>query len=116
MISRRAFVLGAVTWPTIGQAHEGHSHMPLTVSADAVLRRGEVVITLTLFNSGHSAVTVFDVTAQGTVTVEFVPVTVKGGDVVDHEVVLRFSGDTPSIFTLLLDFGDRGNGPVVVML
>lgn len=116
MISRRAIVLGGLIWPAIGQAHEGHSHMPLTVSADAVLRRGEVVITLTLFNAGHSAVTVFNVAVQDTVRVDFAPVTVKGGDVVDHEFVLRFTGAAPSIFTLLLDFGDRGNGPVVVML
>ena len=116
MISRRAVIFAGLALPVAAFAHEGHTHLPLTVSADATVRRGKVEVTLTLFNAGHSPVTVSAAEVADASISGFVPVVVAGGEVAEHKITLEFSGDTPGIFTLLLDFGDRGSGPVVVVL
>ncbi len=116
MISRRAVIFAGLALPVAAFAHEGHTHLPLTVSAEAVRRRGKVVVTLTLFNAGHSPVTISGAKVADATVSGFTPVVVAGGEVLEHKITLVFSGDAPGIFTLLLDFGDRGSGPVAVTL
>lgn len=117
MITRRAMILGGFFMPVCAWAHEGHSHLPVTVSAEAVLRRsGAVEVTLTLFNSSTSDVILSSATVQNATVKSFSPFVVSAGGVSVYEITLTFAGATPGIFTLVLDFGDQGSGPVVVMI
>jgi len=113
MISRRAVVLGGLGMPVMAWAHEGHNHLPVTVSAEAVRKRsGAVVVTLTFFNTSTAAATLGAVRVEGGTMEGFAPVVVPAGDIVEAKITLRFDSAVPSVIPLHLDFGTRGSGSV----
>ncbi|KPA21375.1 hypothetical protein shim_20790 [Shimia sp. SK013] len=117
MITRRAFILAGLATPLAAAAHDGHSHLPVTVAAEGrIVRGGGVVVTLTTFNSTHAPVTLSGVAVQGAEVTAFAPVLVAPGSVNEAEIHLGFQGDVPKSFFITLDFGDQGNGPVAVVM
>ncbi|MGR3636024.1 MAG: hypothetical protein ACU0BK_08850 [Shimia sp.] len=117
MITRRTFIVAGLVMPVAAVAHDGHSHLPLTVVAEGrVARGGGVVVTLTLFNTSQAPVTLSGAAVSDAALTAFEPVLVMSGSVIEAELHLSFQGNVPERFSIFLDFGDRGNGRVAVMM
>ena len=84
--------------------------------ADVTLRRvrGETArLVVTLFNRGEAVVTLEGARADGAVGA-MEAIDLKAGALVEIDLTLSFEGAVPSVFTVVLDFGEHGEIPVAV--
>lgn len=116
-LTRRAFLAGLALVPTVALAHPGHGAAKITVDAQVLSSTSTTVtLVLQLLNLGSTPITLFGVGAKGADTVTLArPVEIAGFGGENVDVILTFQGEVPGIFTVTMDFGEHGQGPVVVM-
>lgn len=115
-LSRRLFLAAAVSLPSLALAHEDHS--PADIIADAEVESFDgtsLILSVSIFNLAPHAVTLFSIAAPGAAATEAIFLTIEGGGQAKTRVSLSFEGYVPGIFTAVLDFGEDGQGPVLVM-
>lgn len=115
--TRRAFIAVALASPVAALAHEGHGANHVTATA-TVLRRKKtrLDLALTFFNKGSELVTLQAISVEGaTLSKQKLPFEIAAGALEEQKLTLRFADAIPGIFTMVLDFGADGQGPVVVM-
>ncbi|MEP2530820.1 hypothetical protein [Shimia sp.] len=116
-LCRRGLILGLLALPVTVQAHAGHGVAHVVSHAEAVrVRDNTVAILLTVFNAGTEPVTLEQVAADEASDVLVPGGKIASGALVEFRVQLSFEHNVPNIFTVMLDFGQDGQGPVVVMV
>ena len=112
----KAMILSAVLMLPFGaQAHEFHdlSRLDAVVTATPVDSE-DAHLAMTLTNNRDTSVQLFAVYSDlGMIQANF-PLEVAPGDTI-HADLLVATGTLPGIFTLILDFGENGQGPVLVI-
>jgi hypothetical protein len=115
--TRRSFLAAFLLAPAGALAHAGHGMSHLTVTS-TVLRRKKrrLDLALTFYNAGTEAMTLEGISVDAaTLSGEKLPFIVPAGGLEEQKLTLRFDDTVPGIFTMLLDFGADGQGPVTVM-
>ncbi len=104
--------------PGVALAHDGHGAGHVTVTPTILRRKANRLdLVLTFFNSGTEPVTLSSIFVdEAKVTGAHLPFDLPAGALEEQKLTLRFSGQVPGIFTIGLDFGADGQGPVTVML
>ncbi|WP_139280644.1 hypothetical protein [Shimia gijangensis] len=103
--------------PAAGMAHEGHGASRIKAEAKVLAIKGQTMsLRIELVNLGSNSV---QLQGLGTELAQDVllanPVSVPGYDAASLKVDLQFTKAIPGVFTIYLDFGEHGRGPVVVM-
>lgn len=108
------------TWltlsPVIVRAHEGHGQ--ISVVADAInikVTEHALEFEIQLTNYGHNDVTLGNITVPDGKADQFSPETLSSGEAKVIPVRVIFDGPVPGIFTAILDFGEVGQGPLLVV-
>lgn len=108
------------TWlaliPLIVRAHEGHGQ--ISVVADAInikVTEHTLEFEIQLTNYGLIDVTLGNISVPDGKADQFPPETLSGGEAKVIPVRVIFDGPVPGIFTAILDFGEDGQGPLLVM-
>jgi len=116
MLSRRAFCTFAITAPAAALAHEGHDTSYLQARVTATQDTGQGLrLTLSLTNRGAAGVVLGAVYADcGPVTSPALPLQLPAGAEAGADLLIG-ADDWPGIFTIILDFGEAGVGPVTVI-
>lgn len=113
--TRRGVLLGLLALPAVGLAHEGHDASHITATADVLKIKGQKLhLVVTLFNAGTTAERLQAVSVAGATIASFESVDVPSGALIDVRVTVAFETAVPGIFTMILDFGDAGQGPIVI--
>ena len=115
-VARRIAMAILCAVPTHGFAHEDHG--VAQVAADAVVIETEdnrLDLAVQMYNLAPHDVTLFAVKAPGAQPVEALFTTVPAGASADALISLTFDFEIPAIFTAILDFGDDGQGPLLVL-
>ncbi len=116
-MKKRDFILGLLATPGFAFAHEGHGASQVSVSVEVIKRRENTVhLLLTMLNKGTHMAMLKGASVEGAEVLSADWAKIPSGALVDMPLGLQFSGPVPGIFTLMLDFGDAGHGPVVVKL
>ncbi len=113
-----ALLCGAIlAAPVQSVAHDGHAASPIAVDVvQTAVQDDGLAVTLQFFNSGHIPVEIATIGSElGPISGVSLPYYVLGGDTDILTAVLETDDPVPGIFTLFIDFGDLGAGPVLVM-
>ncbi|SMP25769.1 hypothetical protein [Shimia sagamensis] len=115
--TRRSVLATLLMAPVGALAHSGHGMGHLTVTTTVTRRRKHRLdLVLTFYNAGTAAMTL---EALSTDVAQLsglkLPFEIPAGGLEEQKLTLRFDDAVPGIFTLLLDFGEDGQGPVTVM-
>ncbi len=115
--TRRGFLTALMLAPAGALAHAGHGMSHLTVTSTITRRRKRRLdLVLTFYNAGTQPMTLAAISTDvANMTGQSLPFNVPAGGLVEQKLTLRFEEAVPGIFTLLLDFGEDGQGPVTVM-
>ncbi|MBO9478111.1 hypothetical protein J7382_11240 [Shimia sp. R11_0] len=121
VMNRRKLLLAFLACPILAAApalsHEGHGVSHVKTSVALRKRRGRTLhLIVTFLNQGRDAVMLETVAVENAQVLNAVKTAVPAGALVEAPVSLRFRDDVPGIFTLMLDFGEHGKGPVTVTL
>ena len=116
-LTRRGFVVGLLVLPVAGIAHEGHGSSGISAEAKVLsVKDREIRLWIELLNMGSNPVQLLGLGTEGALDVVLpAPVAVKGYDAASLQVDLQFTQTIPGVFTVYLDFGEHGRGPVLVM-
>lgn len=115
-LTRRLFLGAALSLPTWALAHEDHGAADIIADAQVESFDGSALtLKLSIYNRSAHAVTLFSLIAPGAATVEALFLTIESSSFAETTATLRFEGEVPGIFTAILDFGEDGQGPVLVM-
>ncbi|WP_166416220.1 putative periplasmic lipoprotein [Cochlodiniinecator piscidefendens] len=122
MIARRSFINGATmafvtVWGIVGpsSAHEGHSNLAIDANVIRATRTPDGVEVIVELKSREEAdVTLYGLQSQGMEVIADMPLTMPAGSMQTLRATLI--GATPNLFSLLLDFGPHGSGPVLVIV
>lgn len=107
----------ALSAPSFLLAHAGHGAGHIVMSASVTKQRGSTLyLVVTLFNQGTFATTLYGATVEGAEVLQLDEMVLARGALAESLCCVRFEGDIPGIFTLMMDFGDHGTGPVTVTL
>jgi len=116
MLSRRTFLASAASLPGAALAHEGHG--PAYLEARVTSARGGaqgLALDLALSNRGPEEAVLGAVYSDyGPVSSVALPIHLAPGASVSAALLIAAS-DWPGIFTIILDFGEAGVGPVTVI-
>ncbi|GAA6181270.1 MULTISPECIES: hypothetical protein [unclassified Shimia] len=118
-MDRRSFLLislaATAVFSTKAAAHEGHGISHIKFSVTITKRRGDTLhIALTMFNQGSAPVTLEGLTVDGAEVLKLDRMVVAAGSLSESLLCVRFPGAVPGIFTMMVDFGEDGQGPVTV--
>ncbi len=115
MLTRRMMIAAALALPAAALAHEGHDLSGLEASVVATRAgQGGLALSLTLVNRREAAVALQAIyTELGEISADL-PFELAPGATASAELRLPVA-DWPGIFTLILDFGEAGLGPVTVI-
>lgn len=115
--TRRSFLAALLLAPAGVLAHAGHGMSHLTVTSTVTRRRKRRIdLVLTFYNAGTEPLTLESISADvAKLSGQKLPFTVPAGGLEEQKLRLRFDDTVPGIFTMLLDFGADGQGPVTVM-
>ena len=109
-------ILGIALSPIQAIAHEG-AHLTRIISdvqrVDVAGNR--MTLSIAVANYSENDVILLSAFAQDAEASAIAPVVISSGDKQDIEVTLFFENTIPAIFTVLLDFGEDGQGPVLVI-
>ncbi|MGR3813370.1 MAG: hypothetical protein ACU0AU_04695 [Cognatishimia activa] len=115
-LTRRSFCAMALALPSLAFAHDDHGTADIIADAAVVSFDGtDLTLKLSIYNRSAHAVTLFAVSAPGAMGAEALFVTIDSSTQAEARATLRFEGAVPGIFTAVLDFGEDGQGPVLVM-
>ncbi len=116
-LSRRSFLATLLLAPAGALAHAGHGMSHLTVTSTVTRRRKRRLdLVLTFYNAGTEPMTLNGISVDvAKLSGQKLPFTVPAGGLEEQKLILRFDDAVPGIFTMLLDFGADGQGPVTVM-
>ncbi|WP_294226922.1 hypothetical protein [uncultured Shimia sp.] len=79
-------------------------------------RKRRLDLVLTFYNAGTDAMTLKALTTDvAQLSGLKLPFQIPAGGLEEQKLTLRFEDAVPGIFTMLLDFGADGQGPVTVM-
>ena len=115
MFAKAMILSAALMLPFGAQAHEFHdlSRLDAVVTATPVDSE-DAHLAMTLTNNRDTSVQLFAVYSDlGMIQADF-PFDVAPGDTI-HADLLVATGTLPGIFTLIPDFGENGQGPVLVI-
>lgn len=115
--TRRSLLAALLLAPLGALAHGGHGMSHLTVTSSVTRRKKHRLdLVLTFYNAGTEAMTLEGITVEGAeLSGQSLPFIVPAGGLEEQKMTLRFGDTVPGIFTMLLDFGADGQGPVTVM-
>lgn len=109
-------ILAFLTFWVPAFAHEGHKTGQIVADAQVVsVGQQTVALNIALYNAGMSDATLQGASVQGARVETLHHIVVPAGTIEEGRIELRFDSKVPGIFTVILDFGDAGQGPVVVM-
>ena len=115
-LTRRSFCAMALALPSLAFAHDDHGAADIIADAEVENFDGSnLTLKLSIYNRSAHAVTLFAVAAPGALGTEALFVTIDCSTQAEARAILRFEGAVPGIFTAVLDFGEDGQGPVLVM-
>lgn len=116
LIGCLALVSGGLFMPFTATAHDG-AHVTRIVSdvQDMAVEGQRMTLSLAVSNFSETAVVLQSVTAPSADVTAIPPVLIRPGTQQDVKVTLFFQKAIPGIFTAILDFGEDGQGPVLVM-
>lgn len=118
MFTRRAILAAAALGPLIplaAAAHDGHDLSQLRASVTSAARNARgLAVTLTLGNGRDMPVALSAVYSDLGQVIADLPLTLPAGGTAQLALLIEAS-DWPGIFTLTLDFGEAGLGPVTVI-
>jgi hypothetical protein len=118
-LTRRGFLAGLAilsVQPAVALAHGNHGTASVEAEVLGVRSDGDtLVMCIDLVNRGPHAVTVFGFDVDGAVERTRDPLSLPAGGREIYYTELEFASEAPAIFTGLLNFGDAGQGPVLVM-
>ncbi len=113
--TRRSFLLGLLAVPAASRAHEGHDASHITATADILKAKGQRLhLVVTLFNASTTVETLESASVLGATVMPFDALEVPSGSLTDLRLTVDFVIGVPGIFTMVLDFGDAGQGPIVI--
>lgn len=115
--TRRSILAALLAAPVGALAHSGHGMGHLTVTSTVTRRRKRRLdLVLTFYNAGTDAMTLKALTTDvAQLSGLKLPFQIPAGGLEEQKLTLRFDDAVPGIFTMLLDFGADGQGPVTVM-
>ena len=106
----------ALAVPSVALAHDDHGAADIIADAEVESFDGtDLTLKLSIYNRSAHAVTLFAVSAPGAFGTEALFVTIDSSTQAEALATVRFEGAVPGIFTAVLDFGEDGQGPVLVM-
>lgn len=102
--------------PVTLKAHAGHGAALVHAKA-FVLERSETGLRLRLEVESRAPhqLMLMAIASEDAVIAVFEPVEIPAAGTIAFEVRLSFATAVPGVFTLLLDFGEDGRGPLTVM-
>lgn len=104
------------TVPTHSFAHEDHGAAQVAADATVIAQQDRTLqMILTMYNLSPHSVTLFAVGAPGAQPVEALFTTLPAREMTQTQIELTFEDDIPGLFTAVLDFGEDGQGPVLVL-
>lgn len=100
-----------------GLAHDGHAPSEISVAVlDTHVTENGLTLTLSFANTGHIPVEIAGIASDlGVIHGLDLPHYVLAGDTDIFTTTLESEADIPGIFTLFIDLGELGAGPVIVM-
>lgn len=115
--TRRGLMVGLLALPAAGLAHDGHGASRITAEAKVLgVKDLEVRLWIELLNLGSTPVQLKGLSTQQAADIVLPePVSINGYDTASLQVTLHFTQSIPGVFTVNLDFGEHGHGPVLVM-
>jgi hypothetical protein len=115
-LTRSLFLSAALALPFAAHAHEDHGAAQIIADAQVIsLDASVLTLKVSIYNRAPHVVTLFSVLAPGAAAAEALFVTIEGSGQAEVDVTLSFEGPIPGIFTAVLDFGEDGQGPVLVI-
>lgn len=108
------------TWVALfslqARAHDGHQQISVVADAMNIQAVGQILqFDLSLTNFGQRNVAIVGISAPAAEASLFEPVDLGAAETQVIPVQLKFADELPGIFTAVLDFGESGQGPVLVM-
>ena len=111
-----AMYLSLALVPLSAVAHVGHGAPGVAIDLERVDRKGaQLTIGLRLENTSDAPMLLQSFSTElGTVQLVQGDPLIKPGEVTHMVLSLEVQGDMPGLFTLIVDFGEDGAGPVLV--
>lgn len=115
--TRRGLIAGLLVLPVAGLAHEGHDASRITAEAKVLgVKDKEIRLRIELLNLGSNPVLLLGLRTEQAMDIDLPePVLIHGYDTASLLVDLQFTQSIPGVFTVYLDFGEHGQGPLLVM-
>lgn len=116
-MQRRAFLAGLLATPLAAAAHDQTgTDSPFVTVVEARLLEGGVEATLLVENHSEAELVLQEAAVSGAdVNGVLTPFSIPGQGIEALRAQVVFDGDIPGLFTLMLDFGAHGSGPVLIM-
>lgn len=111
-----AILMAMTAAPIAGVAHDG-AHLTRIVSdvTDVSTIGTQMALELTVSNFSHELVTLQSISTQNADVAAVAPTEIAPGEQAEVQTIMVFSQPIPGIFTAVLDFGEAGQGPVLVI-
>ena len=107
---------GLVAVPSLGLAHEGHGAADIIADVTVIGRtEKDLDLRIVLSNRATHEITLMSIYAPGADTLDAIFQRIEPKSQASLELTLSFQNEIHGIFTAVLDFGEDGQGPVLVM-